>query len=283
MGHPTIYPTGVTVYDPRSAGTADHLSGPGSGRRAHGHERPRAHVWKGVLGMPTRSSRRLPHVQPWPPRRQVQRAGRHRRGCRSMGRQCRVVLRPERVHRGPGYEGRWMARFHHDFQREGNPVGYYAPGLEPKTDSGNTLVLAHRNARNSAISDKLLLDDLILEVNWEGEIVWEWNCHEHFEEFGFREGPKNTWPQPQLLPTKPRAWATGCTSTPCRSWAQQVVRRRRRALPPDNIIVDGAMWPTSPSSSTRRPARSSGNWAPTTTRLPNCGPSAGSSASTTAT
>ena len=92
----------------------------------------------------------------------------------------------------PGIPGRWMARSHHDYQREGSTTGYYAPGMEPKTDSGNTLVLAHRNARNPKISDKQLLDDVILEVDWDGDIVWEWNCHEHFDEMGFREGPKNT-------------------------------------------------------------------------------------------
>ena len=34
----------------------------------------------------------------------------------------------------PGYElqGGWL-RAHHDYQRAGNPVGYYVPGLEPKT------------------------------------------------------------------------------------------------------------------------------------------------------
>ena len=29
-------------------------------------------------------------------------------------------------------EPRWMARQHHDYQREGNPVGYYVPGMECK-------------------------------------------------------------------------------------------------------------------------------------------------------
>ena len=33
---------------------------------------------------------------------------------------------------------------------------------------------------------------MILEVDWDGDIVWEWNCNEHFDEMGFREGPKNT-------------------------------------------------------------------------------------------
>ena len=59
----------------------------------------------------------------------------------------------------PGEEPRWMARHHHDFQRTGNPVGYYAPGMEPQTTGGNTLILCHKNLRNPDISDKPLLDD----------------------------------------------------------------------------------------------------------------------------
>lgn len=33
------------------------------------------------------------------------------------------------------------AGMHHDFQREGNPVGYYVPGMEPQVKSGKTLIL----------------------------------------------------------------------------------------------------------------------------------------------
>ena len=91
----------------------------------------------------------------------------------------------------PGEGARWMARQHHDYQREGNPVGYYAPGLEPLTDRGNTVVLAHKNLRNAEICDKPLLDDTIIEVDWDGDVVWEWVCSEHFEELGFREDARN--------------------------------------------------------------------------------------------
>ncbi|MFC1535510.1 aryl-sulfate sulfotransferase, partial [Thermodesulfobacteriota bacterium] len=87
----------------------------------------------------------------------------------------------------PDEEPRWMARQHHDFQREGNPVGYFIPGMEPKVSEGNTLILCHRNLHNSKISDKLLLDDVFLEVDWEGNIVWEWVCSEHFDELEFSE------------------------------------------------------------------------------------------------
>jgi hypothetical protein len=35
------------------------------------------------------------------------------------------------------------------------------------------------------------LDDAIVEVNWEGDIIWEWVCNEHFEELGFSEEARN--------------------------------------------------------------------------------------------
>ena len=58
-----------------------------------------------------------------------------------------------------GKEPMWMARQHHDYQREGNPVGYYVPGMESKTDGGNTLILCHETIHDHKISDKQLLDD----------------------------------------------------------------------------------------------------------------------------
>ncbi len=90
-----------------------------------------------------------------------------------------------------GHEPRWMARQHHDYQREGNPVGYYVPDMECKTDGGNTLILCHSDLYNKKISDKRLLDDTIVEVDWEGNIVWKWTVSEHFNELGFSQAAKN--------------------------------------------------------------------------------------------
>ncbi|MBO4317136.1 MAG: aryl-sulfate sulfotransferase [Mailhella sp.] len=90
----------------------------------------------------------------------------------------------------PGQAPRWMARQHHDYQREGSPTGYYCPGQDPKTDGGNTLVLAHTNVTKPEISDKLLLDDIIYEVDWQGEVVWSWQASDHFEEYGFDDVAK---------------------------------------------------------------------------------------------
>ena len=84
----------------------------------------------------------------------------------------------------------WLARQHHDYQREGNPVGYYVPGMECQTHSGNTLILCHEDVYNKRISDKRLLDDVIVEVDWEGNIVWIWNVSDHFSELGFDEMQK---------------------------------------------------------------------------------------------
>ncbi len=90
-----------------------------------------------------------------------------------------------------GHEPQWMARQHHDYQREGNPVGYYVPGMECKVDGGNTLILTHSDVYNKKISDKRLLDDTIIEVDWEGNEVWRWTVNEHFRELGFSEAAKN--------------------------------------------------------------------------------------------
>ena len=91
----------------------------------------------------------------------------------------------------PGRDHRWMARQHHDYQREGNPVGYYVPGMDAKPLEGNTLILAHQTIKNPLISDKKLLDDVMIEVDWEGNILWKWSISDHFEEFGFDEAAKN--------------------------------------------------------------------------------------------
>ena len=74
--------------------------------------------------------------------------------------------------RDPHRKKTWMARQHHDYQRDGSPVGYYVPGMEPKVDGGNTIMLCHKNLVNREISEKLLIDDTVIEVTWEGEIVW---------------------------------------------------------------------------------------------------------------
>jgi hypothetical protein len=85
----------------------------------------------------------------------------------------------------------WSSRQHHDWQREGNPVGYYAPDMEPQVNSGKTLVLAHKNVTVSDISPKRLEDDYIYELSWDGQVVWDWLASDHVDELGFSEEARN--------------------------------------------------------------------------------------------
>lgn len=95
----------------------------------------------------------------------------------------------------PGKEPVYMARQHHDYQREGSTVGYYYPGGEPKTDSGNTLILTHENLYNHEISDKRLIDDKIIEVDWDGNILWSWRASDHFHSLVLMRRQKRTLPE----------------------------------------------------------------------------------------
>ena len=85
----------------------------------------------------------------------------------------------------------WAARSHGDYQREGNPVGYYVPGMEAKSGNGNTIILSHDTIVNRDISDKKLLDEVIYEIDYDGNILWRFSFSEHFNEIGFSEQAKN--------------------------------------------------------------------------------------------
>lgn len=85
-------------------------------------------------------------------------------------------------------DGVKTARVHHDFQRDGNPVGYYAPGQEPQSHGGKVLVLGRQDTINPQISRVPLLDDVAYEVDWDsGEATLLWKASDHFEELGFDE------------------------------------------------------------------------------------------------
>lgn len=82
--------------------------------------------------------------------------------------------------------GVMSARVHHDFQKDGNPVGYYAPGQEPQAYGGKVLVLGRLTTLDPEISKLSLYDDVIYEVDWETkEATLLWKSSEHFDELGF--------------------------------------------------------------------------------------------------
>ena len=86
----------------------------------------------------------------------------------------------------------WSARQNHDLVREGCPVGYYVPGMTPKIEGGRTLMLSYRSGHWPEITmDYLPRTTRMVEVTWDGEIVWDWMPAENFEQFGHSEAAKN--------------------------------------------------------------------------------------------
>jgi hypothetical protein len=86
----------------------------------------------------------------------------------------------------------WSARQHHDWQRESLPAGYYAPESTPAVTGGNTLILTHTNRTQSKVADAPLEDDRLIEVSWNGDIVWEWIASDHIDELGFPADARKT-------------------------------------------------------------------------------------------
>jgi hypothetical protein len=192
MGHPSVYPTGVTIYDPdRSWSGYTIFQAAGVGALLIDMNGREVQLWKGLQGFPNKL---LPggHVFGSTGERNPAHGLQDQIDLVQVDWDGRIVWRFDRLERieDPGDAPRWLARQHHDFQREGNPVGYYAPGQDPLVDRGKTVLLVHENVRNPAISDHPLLDDKIIEVAWDGKVVWEWRAHEHFDELGFDEAAR---------------------------------------------------------------------------------------------
>jgi hypothetical protein len=79
----------------------------------------------------------------------------------------------------------WSARQHHDWQREDYPAGYYGPEAVPATTGSNTLLLTHTNHVQRGVADVMLEDDRLIEISWDGKLLWEWTASAHIDELGF--------------------------------------------------------------------------------------------------
>ena len=206
MGHPTIYPTGATIYNPEKAWsgyTVFNLIGLGAMLiDMNGRE---IRLWEGLQGFPNKI---FPngHILGSRGERSPKFGMQDQTDLVELDWDGNIVWKFDEFEyiEDEGETPRWMARQHHDYQREGNPVGYYVPGMEPKIGGGKTLILGHKNVRNTKISDKLLHDDVIYEVDENNKIIWEWVCNEHFDEYGFSEEAKNVlFRDPNLRATHP--------------------------------------------------------------------------------
>ena len=182
MGYPTVFPTGVLVYNKEKAYNGYTIYPSAKGALLIDMNGNEVNLWAGLGGFPNKI---LPggYVMGTTGERGGKYAYQDQLDLVQVDYDGNIVWKFDHTEliADPGKEPTWQARQHHDYQREGNTVGYYYPGGEPKTDSGNTIILTHENVYNHEISDKKLIDDKIIEVDWEGNILWSWRASDHFE------------------------------------------------------------------------------------------------------
>ncbi|MGL4308469.1 MAG: aryl-sulfate sulfotransferase, partial [Cetobacterium sp.] len=243
MGHPTIYPTGATIYNPKKAWSGYTIFPlKGQGVMLIDMNGGEIRLWEHLKGFPVKL---FPggYVLGSKKERSSKFGMQDYEDVVQLDWDGNEVWRFDKYEfiEDEGSEPRWMARQHHDFQREGNPVGYYVPGMDPIVHGGKTLILGHKTVRNPKISDKLLLDDVIYEVDENGKIIWEWICNEHFDEFGFSEEAKNVlFRNPNLRSVEPEKvgdWMhiNSMSVLGPNRWYDKGDER----FHPDNIIWDG--------------------------------------------
>ena len=241
----TIFPTGVTIYNPEKCWSGyTILQAAERGALLIDMNGNEGRMWEGLQGFPNKM---LPggYVMGSLGERNPKYGLQDQTDLVQVDWDGNIVWKFDKAEyiEDPGEEPQWMARQHHDYQREGNTVGYYVPGSDPKTNSGNTLILAHKNVHVPAISDKMLLDDVIYEVDWDGDIVWEWKVSDHFEELGFDAIARN------LMYRDPNYYTGFGNSHIAGDWvhtnSMSVLGPNKwydagdERFHPDNIIVDG--------------------------------------------
>lgn len=193
MGHPSIYPSGTTIFNSKKAYSGYTIfQAKGKGAMLIDMNGKEVHLWKDLDGFPNKIL----------PGGYVMGSLGERSGKYGMQDQLDLVqvdwdgnvvwsFDKWEFIEDPEKTPRWMARQHHDYQREGSSTGYYSPEQTPNAKGGKTLILSHKNVYNHRISDKNLLDDVILEVDWDGNILWQWHFNEHFDELGFDQAARN--------------------------------------------------------------------------------------------
>jgi hypothetical protein len=193
MTYPSVYPTGTTIYQPDRCWSGYTIyQARELGALLIDMNGANVKLWRGLHGFPNKI---LPggFVLGHSGERNVKYGMQDYLDLLQVDWDGNVVWRFDQYEyvEDPGDEPRWMARLHHDYQRQGNPVGYFVPGMEPMTEGGNTILLCHKNLYQKDIADKWLLDDVFIEVDPDGDVVWEWTLSEHFHEFDFSEAARN--------------------------------------------------------------------------------------------
>lgn len=202
MGYPRIYPTGTTLYDPKKAYNGLTIFPSAKGALLIDMAGNEVQLWAGLSGFPNKI---LPggYVLGSTGERDIKQGYQDELNLVQVDWDGNIVWRYDQNEEvtDPGQSPTHMARQHHDFEREGSTTGYYAPGMTPKSEGGNTLMLTHENLYNHNITDKRLLDDKFIEVDWEGNLLWQWRASDHFDELGFSETQKNVlFRDPSMVP-----------------------------------------------------------------------------------
>ena len=203
MGRPTVFPTGTTLYDPSKCDSGYTLfMGRQIGAILINMNGKVVRQWKDFMGMPCKMIKGG-HILGSLAARDAAIASQDFADVTMIDWDGNVEWtfnKYDHVNDPDGIE--WAARQHHDYQMEGNPVGYPVPGQEVTPDFGKMLILTHKDVNKPKISPHQLLDDCLIEIDREGNILWEWSVIDHFNEFGFTEEQKNAmYRDPTMRPT----------------------------------------------------------------------------------
>ncbi|GAX47547.1 aryl-sulfate sulfotransferase [Pseudolactococcus reticulitermitis] len=239
MGHPSIYPTGTTIYNKQKAQNGYTIFPSAKGALLIDMNGKEVNLWAGLAGFPNKI---LPggYVLGSTGTRTGPKAYQDNLDLVQVDWDGNVVWKFDQTEyfKSDGENPQHQARQHHDYQREGSPVGYYAPDLIPKALEGNTLILVHENVLVPEISDHELIDDKIIEVDWDGNILWSWLASDHFDDYGFDEDAKKAIRNnPGLKGEAGGDWfhINSASTLGPNKWYDQGDER----FHPDNIIFDG--------------------------------------------
>ncbi len=188
LAAPSVYPTGTTRYDPGAAFNGFTVLTPLASQAVvvidmNGRVVKR---WEDVDNAAGGPARVLPNgdvitaIGARPP---------HQEGLALVqldfdGNERWRFDRNEEIEAGDG-QVIWSSRQHHDWQRADLPAGYYSPAFAPEGIADRLLLLTHTNHHNDAVSDVLLEDDRLIEIDADGRVLWEWRAADHIGEFGF--------------------------------------------------------------------------------------------------
>ncbi len=169
---PTIYPTGVTMYDPERSFNGYTLIGPSWWNSGHSTYLVDMNgevmkEWPQLLG---HSAKMLPNgvVQG--------EYGKRKNAHMVILDWNNKILRQNDI------------PMSHDAQMEGSPVGYYFPDAKPRADGRLLLNSQNGLAKPGNIPvDFPVQENAIYEVDATGKVVWQWKISEHFKELGFSE------------------------------------------------------------------------------------------------